>query len=59
MSFWQISAHRKQETKRAIAREEQACRNRGPFASKLVVAAAAIAAVGLVRDDISSPTPRL
>jgi hypothetical protein len=59
MSFWQIWAHRKQETKRAIAREEQERRNRGRFASKLVVAAAAIAVVRLVRDDISSPTPRL
>jgi len=34
-------------------------RNRGRFAGKLLVAAAAIAAVRLIRDDISSPTPRL
>jgi hypothetical protein len=59
MSFWQISAHPKQETKRAIAREEQERTNRGRFAGKLLVAAAAIAAVRLIRDDISSPTPRL
>jgi hypothetical protein len=47
------------EMRRAIAREEQERRNQDRFASTVVIAAAIIAAVRLVRDDISTPSPRV
>lgn len=48
------------EMRRAIDREIQDRRTTDRFASTLVIAAAIIAAVRLVRDqDISRPSPRL
>jgi hypothetical protein len=46
------------EMKRQIIRENNE-RLQDRFASTLVIAAAIIAAVRLVRDDISAPSPRL
>jgi len=47
------------EMRRAIAREEQDRQISDRFASTLVIAAAIITAVRLVRDDISTPSPRV
>ena len=47
------------EMRRAIAREEQDKQISDRFASTLVIAAAIITAVRLVRDDISTPSPRV
>ena len=47
------------EMRRAIAREEQERQKQDRFASTLVIAASIIAAVGLARDDISRPSPRM
>ena len=46
------------EMRRATAREEEQ-RKRDRFASTLVISASIIAAVRLVREDISLPSPRL
>jgi hypothetical protein len=44
---------------RVIAREGDDRQKQDRFASTLVIAASIIAAVRLVRDDISRPSPRL
>ncbi|MGO9438357.1 MAG: hypothetical protein ACLPH3_10010 [Terracidiphilus sp.] len=47
------------EMRRAIAREDEQRRKQDRFASTVVIAAAIIAAVRLVREDISGPSPKL
>jgi len=47
------------EMKRAIVWENQQRQKQDRFASTLVISASIIAAVRLVRDDISRPSPRL
>ena len=47
------------EMRRAIAREEEERRKQDRFASTLVIAASIIAAIRLVRDDISRPSPKI
>ena len=45
--------------KRATAWEDQQRRKQERFASTLTIAASVIAAVRLLRDDISTPSPRV
>jgi hypothetical protein len=47
------------EMRRAISREEEERRRQDRFASTLVIAASAIAAVRTAREDITRPSPRL
>lgn len=47
------------EMRRAIGREEQERKTQDRFTSTLVIAAAIIAAVRLVRDDIRTPSPHI
>jgi hypothetical protein len=47
------------DMKRATAYEERERRTHERFASTLVIATAIIAAVGLAREDMSAPSPRV
>jgi hypothetical protein len=47
------------EMKRAIAHEQRESQKMDRFATTLIIAAAIIAAVRLVREDISKASPRL
>jgi hypothetical protein len=47
------------EMRRAIAREDEQRRKQDRFASTVIIAASIIAAVRLVREDISGPSPKL
>jgi hypothetical protein len=47
------------EMKRAIAHEQEERRIQDRFASTLTISASIIAAVRLVREDISTPSPRV